>query len=76
VKAVILIVALGLGSCTLGDERVSRSCKIAADCFQAQGERCNTTTNECELVPDAGALETEDEALTTDVEIEAEAHHE
>jgi hypothetical protein len=74
VRAAILIAALGLAGCTLGDERVSKSCTKAADCFQAQGEFCNTTTNECEVMPDAGALETED--LTTEAELEAEAHHE
>jgi hypothetical protein len=74
VRAAILLVALA--GCALGDEKVSKHCTKAADCFQAQGEFCNTTTNECEVMPDAGtALESPDET-ETQAELEAEAHHE
>lgn len=73
-RAAILIVALVFAGCTLGDERVSKRCTRAVDCFQAQGEVCNTTTNECEVPPDAGARETED--LATEADLEVEARHE
>jgi len=68
--ALIAALALALAGCTLGDDRVTRSCDRSSDCFQAQGEICNLDTNQCEQRPDAGSpamLENEldDEEQTT-----------
>jgi len=64
VKALALLLLLGVAGCTLGDDRVSRACKSSSDCFQAQGETCNVSTHQCEApiqerelsddAPDAG----------------------
>ena len=41
------------GGCTLFEDKPDRSCKVSSDCFQAQGEVCNTNTGKCESGPDA-----------------------
>jgi hypothetical protein len=54
------LLALLLSSCTLFDDRPDRTCKSDTDCFRAQGEVCNTSTNTCEDGPDAGTAFTDD----------------
>lgn len=56
----LAIAALLLGGCTLFDDPPDRSCKNSNDCFRAQGEVCNMTTNQCEVPPDAAPLEEPD----------------
>lgn len=48
------LLALLLGGCSLfHDEYPSGSCRVNTECFQAQGEHCNTVTRRCEPRPDA-----------------------
>ena len=49
--------ALILCGCPLSHgDYPGRSCKQPADCFIGQGETCNTVTNQCELMIDAGPM--------------------
>lgn len=71
-RAALLAIVLASG-CTLFDDPPDRSCRRHTDCFQAQGERCNLDTNECELVPDAAAREAEPETLEAPIDEVSEA---
>lgn len=52
--AFILALAL-LGGCFLfHDDYPDRKCETNSDCFQAQGEVCNTQTKTCVSTVDAG----------------------
>lgn len=52
----LLVLALAAGACTLLDtDPPGSTCKANSDCFQAQGEVCNTQTHHCEVkARDAG----------------------
>ncbi len=57
VKALLVLLALaaaGVGACTLiDDDPPTNHCTMNSDCFQAQGEHCDTARHVC--VPgDAG----------------------
>ncbi len=39
--------------CTLFEDKPDKSCKVSSDCFQAQGEICDTTKGVCVSGPDA-----------------------
>lgn len=40
--------------CSLFREYPDDFCETNQDCFRAQGEICNLSTNHCEIAPDAG----------------------
>lgn len=54
-----IAMTLLLGACAVSEDRPDLSCKADADCFQAQGEICDTVKHECVAQtpggPDAGA---------------------
>ena len=51
VKAALLLIVLS--GCTLFEDKPDKSCKVSSDCFQAQGEVCDTTKGVCVSGPDA-----------------------
>ena len=58
--ALVLTSLLSLGACAVSEDRPDLSCKSDSDCFQAQGETCDTTKHVCvasapSAGPDAGA---------------------
>ena len=62
-----ILLLLAVSGCAVFEERPDRSCSSNSQCFRAQGEVCNLQTKQCEVAPDAGALET-DEALVAPAE--------
>ena len=49
-----LLAAATVGACTLFDKSAPKNaCNSSADCYQAQGETCDTSTHTC-VTLDAG----------------------
>jgi hypothetical protein len=53
VVRVLLVAVLFASGCTLFEDKPDKSCKVSSDCFQAQGETCNTNKGVCVSGPDA-----------------------
>lgn len=51
--AIVAVIATGIAGCALFSDVPENTCRDDADCFRAQGERCNMETKRCEG-PDAG----------------------
>ena len=49
----LLVGVLFATGCTLFEDKPDRSCKVSSDCFQAQGEVCDTMKGVCVSAPDA-----------------------
>lgn len=57
VRAAVLALLLGLGACTWFDgDPPSNACRTHAECFQAQGERCEFDAGVCMPI-DAGVID-------------------
>ncbi|MCE9574634.1 MAG: hypothetical protein K8W52_15910 [Deltaproteobacteria bacterium] len=66
---------LVLGACAVSEDRPDLSCKTDGDCFQAQGENCDSVKHVCvgpalnAAGPDGGAAIASDDIDVDDVDV-------